>query len=36
VALGESLPLALQPYNATEAKEAIVAIRKMLFDSDTI
>jgi len=35
-ALGESLPLALQPVKAAEIKQAIVAIRRMLFEGDRI
>jgi hypothetical protein len=34
--LGESWPLALQPVSAMETKQAIIAIRKMFFDSDAI
>jgi hypothetical protein len=34
--LGESLPLALQPVKTVEIKQVIVAIRKMLFESDAI
>jgi len=36
VALWESLPLALQPVKTAGIKQAIAAIRKMLFESDTI
>jgi hypothetical protein len=35
-ALEESLPLALQPVKAAGIKQAIVASRKMLFESSTI
>jgi hypothetical protein len=35
-ALCESLPLALQPVKTAGIKQAIVAIRKMLFGSDAI
>jgi len=35
-AFGESLPLALQPVKTAGIKEAIVAIRRMFFESDAI